>query len=64
MATTAKDAARMLDDALWDTYTESGQGDLRRVESFDAAGIMTTDAGFVMLMADGTEFQVTVVRSK
>lgn len=28
------------------------------------AGVMTTDAGFVVRMQDGAEYQVTVVRSR
>lgn len=34
------------------------------VDSFERAGVMTTDAGFVVTFADGSEFQVTVVQSK
>lgn len=34
------------------------------VETFCQAGIHTDDRGLVLRMADGTEFQVTIVRSK
>ena len=34
------------------------------VYSFGAAGILTCDEGFVVEMADGSVFQVTVVRSR
>jgi hypothetical protein len=60
MSTTARNVAIMLDDALEDAELDS----VRRVESYNMAGVMTDDAGFVMTMDDGTEFQVTVVRSK
>ncbi len=33
-------------------------------DSFDAAGVLTRDDGIVVKMQDGSEFQVTVVRSK
>ena len=32
--------------------------------SYAGAGVLTHDAGFVLRMSDGTEFQVTVVRSR
>jgi hypothetical protein len=32
--------------------------------SFEAACILTRDAGFVIAMPDGSEYQVTVVRSR
>ena len=38
--------------------------EVRSIESFEAADILTHDAGFVIRMTDGTEFQVTVVRSR
>lgn len=31
--------------------------------SFERAGILTTDAGFVVRPPDGSEFQITVVQS-
>lgn len=37
---------------------------LRWVLSYKAAGILTPDAGLVVRMADGTEYQITVVRSR
>lgn len=33
-------------------------------ESFERGGIMTNNAGFTVRMADGTEFQVTVVQAR
>ena len=32
--------------------------------SYEAAGVLTRDAGFVVHLPDGSEFQVTVVRSR
>ena len=37
---------------------------IREVETFKDAEIMTTNAGLVVTMDDGTEFQITIVRSR
>ncbi len=37
---------------------------IRHVETFKDAEIMTTNAGLVVRMDDGTEFQLTIVRSR
>lgn len=34
------------------------------VTSYEDAGVLTRDAGFVIRMEDGSEYQVTVVRSR
>ena len=34
------------------------------VRSFESAGVMTSDAGLVVRLADGSEFQITIVQSK
>ena len=47
--------------------TEDGEGLLPGVEhgmTFEDAGIMTRNKGVVLRFEDGTEFQVTIVRSK
>jgi hypothetical protein len=33
-------------------------------QSFEDAGVMTTNAGLVLILSDGTEYQITVVRSR
>lgn len=38
--------------------------DLEGIRTFLEAGVMTQDAGLVIQMADGSEFQVTIVKSK
>ena len=49
---------------------ESGEDDepiveqLESASSFEDAGIMTTNRGVVWRMADGSEFQITIIRSK
>ena len=59
--TDAKSVSNILDDLLFDAMHEGETHDVARVESFNVVGIMTGDAGFVMMMRDGSEFQVTVV---
>jgi hypothetical protein len=39
-------------------------GMIDRVETFESAGILTTDPGVVVTTSDGSEFQVTIVRSR
>ena len=34
------------------------------VTSYQDAGVLTSDEGFVVKMSDGAEYQITVVRSK
>jgi hypothetical protein len=38
--------------------------EVRRVETFDERGLLTRDAGFVLTLADRSEYQVTVVCSR
>ena len=43
------------DDILWENL---------RVHTFGEAGVMTHDAGLVITLPDGTEFQLTIVQSR
>lgn len=61
---TERDVALMIDDIIWDAQEKGEAPDVRKLESFASAGIMTSNAGIVITMTDGTEFQVTVVHSK
>lgn len=51
-----------VDEAL-DIFTDHGL-DVARADTYADAGIVTRDAGFVITLADGAEYQVTVVRSR
>jgi len=51
------------DEQPMDSLPECVEG-IERISSFDDAGILTTDEGLVLSMNDGTEFQITIVRSK
>lgn len=52
-----------LQDALKDLITDE-MDDVARVSSFEDQGIMTNNAGLVIRMADGSEFQLTIVKSR
>ena len=37
---------------------------IRLIRTFDAEGLLTTDAGLVLHMTDGTVFQLTLVQAR
>ena len=49
---------------LADVLHEADGLDLARVVTFADAGIMTNNAGLVVRMKDGSEFQITIVQSR
>ncbi len=57
---TAKEFALCMSDIV-DQFLED---ELKDVQSFEEAGVLTSDAGFVVRLKDGSEFQVTVVKSR
>lgn len=59
--TTETDFRLLLDTAL--DESEDFRHLASSVSSFEDAGLLTTNEGLVVRMADGAEFQVTVVRS-
>jgi hypothetical protein len=38
--------------------------DVKRVRTFEEEGVLTNNAGLVITMADGSEWQLTLVRSR
>jgi hypothetical protein len=56
----------MEDTEMQDTLREALEeaDNVRRIETFEEAGVLTRNAGLVIRMTDGSEFQVTVVRSR
>ena len=38
--------------------------EIRQIRTFEEVGVLTANRGLVLMMADGTEFQVTIVRNK
>ena len=51
-----------LTDAIELAAEENGQD--VRVVSFESAGVLTNNAGVVVTLEDGSEFQVTIVQSE
>ena len=51
-----------LQAVLWGD-TES-LDDIKQITTFADAGLLTSDKGLVVKMRDGSEFQVTIIRSK
>jgi hypothetical protein len=50
------------DDPLADLADRTDE--IRQICSFDDAGVLTTDKGLVIECDDGSEYQVTIVRSR
>ena len=38
--------------------------DIESIRTFEEAGVLTNNAGFVCRLGDGSEFQVTIVQSR
>jgi len=52
------------DEAL-DVFQDECEGaEVRTIDSFEESGLMTRNEGLVVRMMDGSEFQLTVVRSR
>ena len=51
-----------LGEAMFDS--EYNLQDIQNVSTFEEAGVLTNNVGLVVEMQDGSEFQVTIVRSK
>lgn len=46
----------------WDTENSALEGS--RIKTFQQAGVMTYNKGLVITLLDGTEYQLTIVRSR
>ncbi len=58
---------REFSDALEDILgelTDEDVLDVRHVRSFETVGVLTTNAGLVIRLDGGDEFQLTIVQSK
>lgn len=66
--------AYMIAQALVDTISDRSEStvemfaengiEVTRAENFGERGVLTQNAGLVITLADGAEYQVTVVRSR
>ena len=64
-----REIAQVIGDALLMAERNDEDGDLEglvgvELDEFKSAGILTRDAGLVIRLKDGSEFQITVVRSR
>jgi len=50
-------------EALVEGLFDQLDDDILSVSTFDEAGTLTSDEGVVVKTGDGTEFQITIVRS-
>lgn len=53
-----KEMAMALSEALY----ENEDFEINNVRTFEEAGMLTRDAGLIIKLLDGSEFQVTIVR--
>jgi len=66
------DLERLIADALNEAaagFAEDANGpdgieELNAIRTYAEAGVMTTNAGLVLYLEDGSEFQVTIVQSR
>jgi len=54
--------ARDMQECIF-TLMDGGES-IRDIVTFEDAGVLTRNVGLVFYMEDGSEFQVTIVRSK
>lgn len=45
-------------------FAQNEDGMIKDFETFEAKGILSTNSGIVLKMRDGSEFQITIAKSK
>lgn len=58
------DVIALIADSHLDLPGDEAPPCTRSVQSFEEAGVLTSNKGVVLTLDDGSEFQITVVRSK
>ncbi len=62
---TEAEFATLLAEMIYENQDDVGSArDIGRVESFSDAGLLTMNEGLVVGMSDGSEFQLTIVKSR
>lgn len=61
---TENDFESVITEAIENASEEGSCEPVRRISSYEEAGVMTRNAGVVVRMEDGSEFQVTIVQSR
>jgi hypothetical protein len=59
---TAENLENILIDAL--QYYQEEEGVKIKTRTYEDVGLLTTDHGLVVILPDGSQFQVTIVQSK
>ena len=57
-------AAFLIDLNELEDQPRTDDGDKPTVRSFEGAGVLTSNAGLVLRAPDGSEYQISVVRSR
>lgn len=62
----AKDFEEALTDLLYGgvIYSDDGDVEIKIIIPFESAGLMTRNAGVVVVLSDGSEFQLTINKSR
>ena len=61
--TQREDSELAVEEMLQSAIDAGRQSGYVQVETFEGVGMMTNDRGLVLTFEDGSEFQVTIVRS-
>ena len=59
-----REIALMNEDEAGDANVPDDLVNLRRVRTYEEDGVLTQNAGLVVTTADGSEFELTIVRSR
>lgn len=62
MTETTRPTEQDIEELLIERLSE--QDDAHSITTFEDAGVMTRNKGVVLRMEDGSEFQITIVRSR
>lgn len=58
------DTAEAFAEYVRNTFYETDDPTLQRVDTFAEAGMLTLNAGLVVTLPDGSEYQLTIVKSR
>lgn len=63
MDTTAANLEQFLQDTLIGAEDGDGWSPIENVATYADQGVLTMDSGLIVRLADGSEFQITIVKS-
>ena len=53
-----------MENMLSELLNDDAEEEVRRVRTFEEEGLLTENRGLVLRMVDGSEFQITIVKSR